>query len=267
MRKKLLCVMMAAAVAVSSAACGSKTSASGSTTEASITEEEITTTEETTEKTEEDTSEESSEETSTEEESNTPEEEKTDEKDSGEPSFQTGTWDGFTFTNPWLNLTILFPEGSYIYSEEDMETVLGAGQDILINNGNYTEAQLTLAEALTVYDFMVELPDGNSNIQLAYENVKLTTGGKGIDAEDYLNLVSSQLSSITDMKYQIGNLSQEEIAGQTFAKLSTGIMDNTYYQDYYSIKVGDHMATLTVTYLPESASVIEELIQGITKAQ
>ncbi len=276
MKKKWLCVIMATAVAVSSAACGSKPSASGSATTPSSTEGMATTTEEAekAKETQKETAmkEASKEETtakeSSEEETKGQEPGTSDEKDSGgEVSFQTGTWDGLTFTNPWLNLTIPFPEDSYVYTEEEMKAVLGAGQDVLINNGTYTESQLALAEALTVYDFMVTLPDGNSNVQIAYENVKLTTGGKGIKAEDYLKLVSSQLSSITDMKYQMDDVSQVEIAGQAFAKLSATLMDGAFCQDYYCINVGDRMATITVSYLPESVSVVEELIQGITKIQ
>lgn len=59
-----------------------------------------------------------------------------------EDGFVTGTWDGLTFSNPWLGLSLTLPEDSYVYTEQDMAVVLGEGENILINNGNYTDEQL-----------------------------------------------------------------------------------------------------------------------------
>ena len=37
-----------------------------------------------------------------------------------------GSWEGRTFTNSWLALSLTLPEGSYIYTDEDMSLILGA---------------------------------------------------------------------------------------------------------------------------------------------
>lgn len=258
MKKRLLCAVIAA-MAFSTAACTAKTSGTTSAAESTVTEEETT---ESKIETEEETSASEEEETSAEEEVSD-----TDSADGKESDFRTGSWDGLTFTNPWLNLVITFPEGSYIYTDEEVKTLLGAGQDILINNGNYTESQLTMAKALTVYDFMVALPDGQSNVQLVYENIKLTTGGKGIEPADYLELVSTQLKSVADMQYETGQPSEVEIAGQTFTKLSATLMGGALCQDYYCIRIGDRMVTMNISYLPDSASTVEELVSGIKPAK
>ena len=130
MKKKRWICFVAAAVAAAMTACGSgekaadvketpqteaakKEAAKPETTEAETAREE-TTKEETTE------------------EETAKAQEETEGKSSG---FQTGTWDGLTFTNPWLGISITMPEGSYVFTEEDMEAVLGAGKEVMINNG------------------------------------------------------------------------------------------------------------------------------------
>lgn len=251
MRKRVLCVMLAAAVAAGTVACGSKSS--GSTKAATEAVTEASKAEETTKAQEETTKEETT-------------EAETEAEEADGEEFQTGTWDELTFTNPWMNIAITFPEDSYIYSEDEMKTVLGAGQDILVNNGNYTNSQLKIAEALTVYDFMVALPDGQSNVQLAYENINITTGGKGIEPAEYLDAVSAQLVQIQDMQYEMGEKTEVELGGQTFTKMTASLMGGAFYQDYYCVRIGNHMATMTISYLPDSASMVEELVAGITEA-
>ncbi len=177
--------------------------------------------------------------------------------------FQTGAWDGLTFSNPWLGLKVTLPEDSYIYTEEDMQAVAGAGQEILINGGNYTDLDMKIADAVTVYDFMASLPDGQSSIQLAYENVRLTTRGQGISAAEYLEVVWQQLASIGDIECKLEGTEETELGGKTFAKISVSLMGGAIYQDYYSMCKGSHMAVFTVSYLPESKAVAEEMMEGI----
>ena len=251
MKKKLLGIMLMVSLAAGITACGSGKSNDAVATEAPRAEET--------------TKAESAPEETTEEEIT--EEETTEAPKTEGTQFQTGTWDGLVFTNPWLGLKITFPEEAYIFTEDEMKSVLGAGQDILVNNGNYTESQLTMAEALTVYDFMVSLPDGQSNVQMAYENIKLTTGGKGIEPKEYLEIVFSNLESIKDMQYEMGEMTEVEIGGKTFAKLPASLMGGAALQEYYSTRIGDHMATMTFTFVEDSAAVIEEIVAGIEAAE
>ena len=91
--------------------------------------------------------------------------------------FSTGSWDGYIFTSPWLNLTFTFPEDCTISTEEDIKKVLGTGQEILVNNGVSNEVQYKVAEFTTAYDFMVILPDPSSNFQLVHENISVAALG------------------------------------------------------------------------------------------
>ena len=46
--------------------------------------------------------------------------------------FSTGSWDGYTFTSPWLNLTFTFPEDCTISTEEDIKKTTSYNQRILL---------------------------------------------------------------------------------------------------------------------------------------
>ena len=144
-----------------------------------------------------------------------------------------GSWEGRTFTNSWLALSLTLPEGSYIYTDEDMSLILGAGQEILVNNGTYTDEQLEQGNIITIYDFMAALPDGQSSIQLVYENTRYSARGKDMTAAQYLD-----------------------------DKLSTSI-DEKMCQEFYCRRIGNRMATLTISFLPESQSMIDEIVEGI----
>ena len=53
-----------------------------------------------------------------------------------------------------------------------------------------------------------------------------------------------------------------ELAGETYDKLSTTI-DENMCQEFYCRRIGNRMATLTISFLPESQSMIDEIVEGI----
>ncbi|MCI8664647.1 MAG: hypothetical protein HFG69_15615 [Hungatella sp.] len=173
-----------------------------------------------------------------------------------------GSWEGRTFTNSWLALSLTLPEGSYIYTDEDMSLILGAGQEILVNNGTYTDEQLEQGNIITIYDFMAALPDGQSSIQLVYENTRYSARGKDMTAAQYLDEIAGQLTAISDIQAEVGEKETVELAGETYDKLSTTI-DENMCQEFYCRRIGNRMATLTISFLPESQSMIDEIVEGI----
>ncbi len=258
MKKRVLCMMMAAAVAMSTAACGG-------TAEEKTTAEETAIEETKEEQTEaETTEEETTEEETTEEE--TTEEETADDEEAGsaEEGFSLGSWDGLTFTNNWLGISLTFPEGSSIGTEEEIRELVGTGQEVMVNSGNYTEEELESTEGESIYDFLVTLPDGGSNLQLMY-----TYLGE-IDLEDiadlYMEEIKSQLLALDSMEYELLDEEDVELGGQTFKKMSLTAMGGVMYQDYYCIAKDGYVANLIGSYIGDSQDVMDEIIDGITGA-
>lgn len=186
-------------------------------------------------------------------------------KEAEDSGFVMGSWDGLTFTNPWLDVEVSFPQGSHVFSGEEMEAILGTSQEILINSGD-GDNRLKPEEAWNVYDFMVTLPDGRSNVQMVYQNVEKAGMSRDMTAEEYLAEISGELAAIDDMRYEIGEPREVKIGEQTFLKLSADLMGGTMYQEYYTIRKGSYMATLTISYLPDARPAVEELEAGMTAA-
>ncbi len=251
MRKKWLCLLMAAGLIMNVAACGGSANTAGTTTQAAETTK-------------------AEEETKAEETTTTEEETKTEETDSTETAenetggdFGTGTWDGNVFTNEWLNIKITFPDGITIMTEDEIKKVVGAGKEVIVNRGDYSEAQLNYSEEMTVYDFMVTLPDGGSSVSLVYEKSAM---GSQLDGEAYLNAVKDQLSAVADMQYECEDVETVELAGSSFAKLHTSTMGGALYQDYFGINKDGRIASIIVSYLPDSEEVVKTIEEGITTA-
>jgi len=185
----------------------------------------------------------------------------------GYGQFRTGTWDGLVFSNPWLNITVTFPQGSAVLSEEDMREMVGESDDIVVNSGNYEDIRPEASKALNIYDFMVTMPDKKSSVQLAYMNAEKVAPGQEVSAGDCLDQIAGELSAIGDMGYELGDMEKVEIAGKMFDKFSASLMGGALYQEYYAVRAGDYVAIVTATYVEEGKAAVEALIEGIREAR
>lgn len=183
-----------------------------------------------------------------------------------EAEFSTGSWDGSTFTSPWLNIRITFPEDSIIATEEQIKEITGVASEIMQESKVSNEVQTKVAEFTTKYDFLVMMSDQMTNIQLIHENVSLTTLGKGISAKDYIEVVKTQLSALPDFGYEFEETETVTLGGQEFTKMSSTSSGGALIQDYYVVLKGDYISGLTVSYTPDSAESATSIISGIVAA-
>lgn len=163
-----------------------------------------------------------------------------------------GVWRGTTYTNLWAGISIPFPEDAMVATEEQILALI----DQAANNNGYSREQI---EENLFIDCFVQLPDKVANFQVS------------IETNDYLpmeNMADYYKNNMGD-GYEV--LGQEDVmlGGQMFTKVSTtvdlynGIIG---YQDFYMLEKGFYIAGLTVTYAPEEAADVEEILQGIQPA-
>lgn len=243
MKKRWLCLMMATGLVMNLTACGGAKNTGATTGETTVAEETTVAGEVTV------ASEANAEETTAES------------TDAAE--FSRGTWDGNTFTSNWLNMKVTFPDDATIMTEEEIKQATGAGQEVLKDSGNVSDAQVSMSEALSVYDFMVWLPDGSSNASLVYEDVL----GRKMDGEAYLAQVQEQLAAVADLQYEFNEIENVTLGGNTFAKLHASAMGGSMYQDYYSMNKDGRMVSMIISYLPDSQEMAEEIVSSITTAE
>lgn len=189
-------------------------------------------------------------------------EEETTEASSGSGSFSTGQWDGNTFITDWLDMKITFPDDVTIATEEEIKSLMGDTSD-----GTLKESEAKYIEFTTAYDFLVTLSDNATNFQLMHENVSLATMGKGISAEEYLDIAKEQFESIEDYNAEFSEVETVTLGGSEFLKLSVTIMGGVMMQDYYCVSNEKYVSSMIVSYLPETAEAVNSIMEGITTAK
>lgn len=166
-----------------------------------------------------------------------------------EPSggeYAQGGWISDTvYQNSSLDLQLTLPQGWAAASDEEIRTMMEAGQSAL------TEEQQQAAEEnlyKTTYDFVVTDLSTGANLQMMAENLSLTTGGALVDEDAYLNILRTQLEQVAGMGYTFpSDLQTRTIAGLDFRVLECLSESNGAAQYYYCHKMGDHMVTLILT--------------------
>ncbi|MDR0813833.1 MAG: hypothetical protein LBO63_07535 [Oscillospiraceae bacterium] len=173
-----------------------------------------------------------------------------------------GTWEGDTFTNTWSQIKLTLPENTRKLSETEISGLLGAGEDVLINDGIANETALNTTKARTVYDFFLYVNGGTASIFLAYEN--LTIWGKSLTIADYLKQLQDQVSQVAELGYVFLGEETATVAGENYTVHKYSVADQ-FYQRYYVRKLDGAFATIVTTYPVESESDILNFIDSIEK--
>lgn len=187
------------------------------------------------------------------------------ETSANQTTFGMGSWNNNVFYNGWPNLKVTAPSGSKIYTSEQMRTVVGSDSKILINDGTVTADKANESMDNSIYDFMFQLSDGNSVFQLSYVNVYSPT--IAVTAEQYSIQLREQLTGQRNLPHTIEGTEKVSLAGNEFIKLRTTMLGRTTNQDIYIKKLDHFIVMLTVTYLPENASSVYSVINGITSSR
>lgn len=248
MKKKVLFMTLAAAVMLT--ACGGKNDADGADVETTVTddvetedevdaEEEASVTDEAPVADEADVEEEAEQE---------PEEDATEDTAGG---FTRGTQTEAGWESEYLGLRFTTPDDMVMATDEELAEMLGIGTDALSDAGDFSDAQLKLAELTSVYELFAYDALGN-NVNVTVEKTPVN-----MSAEDYMDALAQTLLAITAISYeQISEPETVELGGIEFAKCSFLGTTNgqSMYQDYY-VRIVDNMPmSIIVSYVSDDAA-------------
>jgi hypothetical protein len=182
-------------------------------------------------------------------------------------SIQTGTWsnDGQVFTNEWANLRVTLPEGYRSLSPEEIQKVVGFGEEIIVNTGGLSKQSYDLSKKRTVYDFIITSEIGLPSFMLLYENIEIQSILSNLDEKGYLNEVKKNLEKIEIVKYISIGTSTKKLAGDDWLVGSFSVKDSNIYQDYYLKKVDKTMIAFIVTYTDKK--IADKFIATIKKVK
>lgn len=155
-----------------------------------------------------------------------------------------GKWEGNVYTSEFADLKFTLPEGWNRSTDEEIAEVMNLGKEVLEDEGLYSSK---ITELTTVYDMMAKNPTTNGSIAIMMEktNVKETL---------YANSLKKQLESVTQMKYNIGEITETTISGNkyTVVPATINVSGQKIFQNYYIRSVGDYMVAVLVTETSEA---------------
>ncbi|MDR0906629.1 MAG: hypothetical protein LBN00_10755 [Oscillospiraceae bacterium] len=181
-------------------------------------------------------------------------------------SIRTGTWSENTFTNEWINIKVTLPDGWRALTAEELQQSVGAGEEIIVNNGT-NQAALDVAKMRTAYDFSVMAEVGVPNAMLMYENLALSPLTKNLDESGYFDSMKTQFEAMADLGYSVLESDETVIAGEKYFVGKLSLMDGAAYQNYYFRKFDGAMIGVILTFTADTQADAESFISSITKAK
>lgn len=256
MKRKLLLVTLAAALMLT--ACGGNEK-SDSTAETTAATEAEATPEAEAEDTGAETGDTETETGDTETETEDTEAETEDTAAAAEGEYVKGTSTETGFESEWLGLRYTAPEGMVMSTEEELNEVMGMGQEML--SEDFSELQLEYAKMASVYEMMSKNEAGTTNIIVTVEKLP----SSNFSVEDYAEAIKTNLKAVTTVVYTIADdLETVSVGGSDFTKITaqadySGV---NMHQDYYVRVIGDRAVSMALTYVDETASEAEAIINA-----
>ncbi len=176
-------------------------------------------------------------------------EEDTSDDTAGE--FVRGTLTDTGWESEYLGLRFTTPEDMVMASDEELAEMLGIGTDALSEAGDFSDAQLKMAELTSVYEMFAYDASGN-NVNVTVEKTPVN-----MELEDYADALAQTLLSITAISYeQIGEAETVELGGVEFIKCSFVGSSNgqSMNQDYYVTIKDQKPVSIIVSYSSDDAA-------------
>ena len=171
---------------------------------------------------------------------------------------QLGQWEDNVFTNDWFEITVTIPDGYQVLGADEIQNILGAGQEAIINDGLMTAEELDEAEGNTIYDFYVFDPTETSSLALGYEKLPAS-----VSEEEYLDSVKINLESLQSLEYELGQTETVTLGKHEYMKMTASLNGGAVSQEYYVNRKDGYMGFLIVTCNPETQNEIQEIIGNI----
>lgn len=159
------------------------------------------------------------------------------------------------YESKFLGFRYTTPEGFAIATEEEMEEMTEAGQELL--SEDYSDLQMAYADIVTINELMVSDEYGIVNFNITLEKT-------AVDLETYVTLFKEQIAGLTAMTIEIVSEEEAELAGSTYTKLTAQVESQGYvmWQEYYLRKQDERLVALVTTWLDGMDAEKETMMSG-----
>lgn len=191
-----------------------------------------------------------------------PEEEPEAEEDEDTPAYEEGRWDGTTYTNETLGITMTVPDSFLVVTGDDLRELMGASQDIALEDSALSK----MDTSGVIYDFMAMSSDMIGNVLLSVENNNLH-----MSAEQYGNALKvstkafgAECEMLEDpTTIMVGDTDFYEMKMQLDYSGMTGIEGQMARQYYLIHADDDYLYYFIATFNPDNVQEIEDVLNTL----
>ena len=174
------------------------------------------------------------------------------------PDVYPGVIEEDIYTNESIGLSFTLPEGWSFADEETIEMMMGAGVELIAENGG----NLDTAGISAIYDMIAFNAGTDSNIMVMIEalSLDLEPGTELPAALDHLEALQEQLEEMDVFGFVFGQPFVATVSGQDFDALPVTVeINDTPTRQYYFVRIqGRHMVTIIASLFEDIA--VEELV-------
>lgn len=157
-----------------------------------------------------------------------------------EPAYEPGQWAGMVYTNTSLGMSLTLPDGWQIGTQEEIDAVENAGQQI---TGNTESSQ-----DVSNYELYIYNPNTGSAIAMMTEDLSIFGD---VTAQQYAQTLSEQLLNYQNqgIVYNLNPIGTKMIGKTEFVSFDgmAEYQSNNIYQCYAITEKGDCMVTMIIT--------------------
>lgn len=179
-----------------------------------------------------------------------------------ESTYEPGTLTAEVYESKWLNLRFTPPENVTLATKNQMDTAMNSSKELL--SGSVSSELLDQAVQTTVYEMMAIYANGFPNVTVTVEDTPSTD----MDTVQYFTMLKKNLDD-ANLGYTFGDISEGEIAGQTYTTLNTSIEANNTAatQTFYLRKAEDKFVNIIVSYTEDTQADVDALLSGFSALQ
>ncbi len=191
----------------------------------------------------------------------------TEERDDGTFQAERGSVENNLYKNNQFDISFSIDEDCEILTDQKIAETLGYADKIsTAMTGNLTADTLENAFYGTFYDVWFVYPDQQTNVYIAYENMKKTGTYGSLTAADYAKMLKESLSKNTSVYYTFSDDTHVSYCGYEYICLNSKLNDGAGLQKMLIRQVGNYMMCITVSYSPSNTEICSEFLDSIKNA-
>lgn len=177
-----------------------------------------------------------------------------------------GTVENGVYTNESIKISFPIQEDWHVCSDEEVAEIIGYTTENIEETTKISVEQFEEATAGTVYDIVFYTSDIESNVNIVFMDLDKTGKYATLPVDDYAELSASQLKSMSNVNYTIGEINHETYGGDDYVCINAET-DQGYNQKLLIKKENGQMVCITLTFLPESESEMQSFLDSFTEVQ